>query len=491
MAVAENGPQSEADLSEILRAYYGCDKTIWLWPLYGEPTGHIDMFLKNASATTLLVGQYDPAVDPDNAALLDLNVQLLAAQTNADGSPFEILRVPMPDNTDGVWRTYMNGIVVNDLVLVPTYAAHATHEASALAVHAQAFPGRTVVGLDSEDIIGWGGAIHCVTRTRPVATHALMQSPPAAECGGNFDCTGGCGELTGVGDCLYGVPAFCDANEVVTELCPPQERCGWLTGGGYFACVSADCGTISPQGECHRPTGWDEVVVTCSPDGFPVGTRCPAGSLCAIDGGGDAGCEPCATNECAAGDGGCDGDGNAWRCGLAENADNCLRRITTECGADELCDNGQCLCSDACAPGEVGCDGPGDRWTCGDADDGDTCLDRVVTACRAEETCVAGLCECEDQCSLGEAGCDADGNAWFCGEAADGDTCIDRVVTACGIGTECRDATCVVTLKVDDGCGCASRGPGGASGPWALFFVMLWLTWRRRRATRNSQRGDK
>jgi len=487
MAVAENGPQTEADLTEILRAYYGCDKTIWLWPLYGEPTGHIDMFFKNASATTVLVGQYAPAVDPDNASLLEMNVQILAAETNADGSPFDILRVPMPDNTDGIWRTYLNGIVVNDLVLVPTYQDHAVGEASALAILGQAFSGRTVVGLDSEDIIAWGGAIHCVTRTRPVATHDQMQATPAEQCGGDFDCTHGCGEITHVGECFYGVPAFCDANRIITDLCAPDERCGWLLSGGYFDCVLADCGTISPQGECHRPTGWDEVVVTCSAEGFPMGRRCPAGSVCALDVSGDAGCEPCTTNDCAAGERGCDADGNAWRCGLEPNADNCLKVITTECDADEVCEDGQCLCVPECTVGEVGCNADGDRWSCGEADDGDTCADRIVVPCRDEETCVAGVCECDDQCSPGDQGCDADGHAWFCGEALDGDDCADRVVTACGVGTECRDATCVVTVRTDNGCGCAGAdagagGPlGGAQGPVALLLGLVWLIRRRLR----------
>ncbi len=481
MVVAENGPQSEADLGEILRSYYGCDKTIWLWPLYGEPTGHIDMFFKNASATTLLVGRYDPATDPDNAALLDMNMQILAAETNADGSPFDILRVPMPDNGDDVWRTYLNGIVVNDLVLVPTYPDHTTNEASALAVLGQAFPGRTVVGLDSEAIIGWGGAIHCVTRTRPVATHSQSQNPPAPLCGGGFDCTQGCGELTHVGECFYGVPAFCDGDQVLTDLCPADQRCGWLNSGGYFDCVSADCGTISAQGECRRPTGWDEVVVTCSASGFPEGHRCPAGTLCAIDGGGDAGCTPCTDNECVAGDHGCDNDGNAWTCGLAIDGDNCLKVLTEPCEADETCDDGQCLCTDECQLSELGCDADGNAWTCGDADDGDLCLDRIPSPCRAEETCVSGVCECDDQCNVGEQGCDADGNAWTCGDALDADNCLDRVVTACGVGTECLDATCVVTLKPKEGCGCTGGATRGPQGPVVLLLGLLWLTWRRSR----------
>jgi agmatine/peptidylarginine deiminase len=489
MALAENAPQTEAELNEILRAYYGCDKTLWLWPLYGEPTGHIDMFLKNASATTLLVGQYDPAMDPDNAALLDLNVQLIEAQTNVDGSPFEILRVPMPDNTDGIWRTYLNGIVVNDLVLVPTYQDHATHEASALAVLGQAFGGRTVVTLDSENIITWGGAIHCVTRTRPVTTHTQMQTPPADECGGDFDCTRGCGEITHAGQCLYGVPAFCDENEIQTHLCSSQERCGWLTAGGYFDCVPPGCGAISPQGECHRPTGWDEVVVTCSADGFPQGRRCAAGSLCVQPTGGDAVCESCTTNECDPSERGCDADGNAWRCGLAVDGDNCLLVVTTECAADALCDDGQCLCTDQCGAGEMGCDPDGVRWSCGEADDGDACTDRVAVPCREEETCAAGVCECSDQCTLGDQGCDEDGYAWFCGEAVDGDTCLDRVVTACGMGTECKDATCVVTLRVDEGCGCSGAGatgwPESPQGPLTLLFGLFWLTWRRRKTGEN------
>lgn len=494
MALAENTPQTEAELNEILGAYYGCDKTIWLWPLYGEPTGHIDMFFKNASTTTLLVGQYDPAQDPDNAALLDLNVQLLEAQTNADGSPFEILRVPMPDNSDGIWRTYLNGIVVNDLVLVPTYQNHATDEASALAILGQAFGGRTVVSLDSEDIITWGGAIHCVTRTRPVATHDQMQTPPEDACGGDFDCTRGCGEVTHVGECIYGVPTFCESDEINTGLCEPDQRCGWLSAGGYFDCVSAGCGAISAQGECHRPTGWDEVVVTCSAEGFPEGRRCAAGSVCVITVSGDADCEDCATNECVASERGCDADGNAWRCGLAVEGDNCLSVLTTECGADAWCDDGQCLCTDQCAAGEIGCDPDGDRWSCGEADDGDTCTDRVGDPCREEETCVAGLCECADQCSPGDQGCDEDGYAWVCGEAVDGDTCLDRIVWACGLGTECRDATCIVTVQIDNGCGCASTGatanggvgsgrwPDSSQGPIALVLGLIWLTWRRRLA---------
>ncbi len=494
MVVAENGPQSQQDVDGILRDYLGCEKTIWLWPLLGEPTGHVDMFFKNASATTVVLGSYDPAVDPDNSWLLEQNRQILEAESNDDGSPFEILRVAMPDNQDGVWRTYTNGIVVNDLVLVPTYPDHATGEASAMAVLQQAFPGRLVLGLDSEAIIWWGGAIHCVTRTRPAATQGQAQPPPAFLCGGDIDCTTGCGELTEVGDCLFGIPVYCEGGQVHTGLCPPEQRCGWLQAGGYFDCVDAGCGDIPPAGECHAPTGWDEVVVTCSASGFAQGDRCPPGSLCGLDAQGVASCQPCTDNACDPGDLGCDGDGDAWTCGLVDGGDNCLRVISTQCPADSPCEEGRCRCTDLCQLGERGCDEDGDAWTCGEAADGDDCLDRVSSPCRAEETCVAGVCLCHDQCQLGERGCDEDGNAWTCGEARDGDDCRDRMVTACGVGTRCQDATCVVTLNPQQGCGCQSAGAGatgcmgrgtdGAAGKDAalgLLFGLLGLYWRRRR----------
>jgi len=427
--VAYNLPYTEEEIDDQLFDYFGCEKMFWLEPMFGEGTGHIDMFFKNASATTLIVGEYDPAVDPANAALLDYNAGLLAAETNAAGEPFDVLRVPMPDNSDEVFRSYTNGIVVNDLVLVPTYSNHDVGEAAALAVFGQAFPNRTVVAIDAEGIIEWGGAIHCVTRTRPAGTLQQMETPPTDACGGAFMCNPGCGDLDYTGDCVYGVPVWCEGGMVAAEPCYPGERCGWDHTSNTFYCVTADCQALPAEGECRVSNEGDDIVVTCSPDGFPQGERCPAGTECALLSTGEVGCRAPCTDDCVPGDHGCDADGNAWACAEAGDGDDCWEEITTVCGADEVCQVGACVCTDDCA--------------------------------------------------AGEGGCDADGNLWTCGEAGDGDTCLEPVVTPCGAGTICRDATCVPEAR-KKGCGCASAAPGDLGGLLLVLGLLTWLGWRRR-----------
>ncbi len=429
-AVAYNAPYTETELEDKLMDYYGCEKMFFLEPMFGEETAHIDMFFKNASATTVLVGEYDAAVDPANAAVLDYNAALLAGETNAAGEPFEVLRVPMPSNSDGVWRSYLNGIVVNDLVLVPTYANHTAGETDALAVFAQAFAGKQVVTIDSEDIIEWGGAIHCVTRTRPVGTLQQMETPPAYDCGGDVDCSPGCGEYDFSGSCVYGQAVWCEGGEARYEWCYADERCGWDLTDGFFYCVSAGCGNLPAEGECETTDEGDSVAVNCSPDGYPLGERCEAGTTCALLSTGQVGCR-----------------------------------------AD---------CTDECAEGDTGCDANGDAWTCGEAGDGDDCWDMLATPCGANETCQAGQCVCADECTAGEGGCDADGDAWTCGEAGDGDTCLEPVVTPCGAGTQCTDGTCITESGNKKGCGCTSTTPGDLGGI-LLLLAMLALFGRVRR----------
>ena len=43
------------------------------------------------------------------------------------------------------------------------------HDAEALAVLAQAYPGREVVGVDAREIFARGGGIHCITQQQPTA----------------------------------------------------------------------------------------------------------------------------------------------------------------------------------------------------------------------------------------------------------------------------------------------------------------------------------
>ncbi|HEY1066802.1 MAG TPA: agmatine deiminase family protein, partial [Pirellulales bacterium] len=157
----ENGA-TEADVRAALREYYGAEQAVFLEPLHGEGTGHVDMFACFVAADTVVVGKYDPQFDPKNAAVLDRNAETLAGLKTAAGA-LKVERVPMPSNEDGVWRSYTNIVFANGVVLMPTYDRDEAGRAEALAVYRRLLPERKVTPIDASSIITMGGALHCLS----------------------------------------------------------------------------------------------------------------------------------------------------------------------------------------------------------------------------------------------------------------------------------------------------------------------------------------
>ncbi len=152
---------TEAEVDSIFQQYYGCQTTTVVPRLVDEGTGHIDMFAHITAPGEVLVGQYDPLVDPSNAAATDEAARRMAS----DG--FNVTRIPMPSNEGHrLWRTYTNALAVNDIVMVPVYDEDPRFEQEALTIYQKAYPNKTIVPIDSDDVIYWSGAVHCVTMTR-------------------------------------------------------------------------------------------------------------------------------------------------------------------------------------------------------------------------------------------------------------------------------------------------------------------------------------
>lgn len=146
-----------------LRKSFGLKQLVVLEPLWGESTGHVDMFACFTAADTIVVGTCSKSQDPTSAAILDRNAALLA-KVRLDTGPLRVVRVPMPTHEDGVWRTYTNGIFANRLYLMPTYAGEeAAVQAAAIEVFEKRLPGRAVVGLEVGSLIKEGGALRCIS----------------------------------------------------------------------------------------------------------------------------------------------------------------------------------------------------------------------------------------------------------------------------------------------------------------------------------------
>jgi agmatine/peptidylarginine deiminase len=152
---------SASEFRERAHMLFGCRELVVLPRLFGEETGHIDMYVALPGQGRALVGSYATWQDEDNAALLDD----AAAQLVAAG--FDVTRVPMGYNADGVYRSYTNLVALNDAVLVPVYPEQPHGEHGALVAIASAYPDREIIPVMATDPIQLGGALHCATIALP------------------------------------------------------------------------------------------------------------------------------------------------------------------------------------------------------------------------------------------------------------------------------------------------------------------------------------
>jgi agmatine deiminase len=82
-----------------------------------------------------------------------------------------IITIPFPRpvmmNGERLPASYANFYIANGAVLVPTF--NDPNDRVALNGIAEAFPGRTVIGIHAVDLV-WGlGTLHCLTQQQPAA----------------------------------------------------------------------------------------------------------------------------------------------------------------------------------------------------------------------------------------------------------------------------------------------------------------------------------
>jgi agmatine deiminase len=161
----------QAAAEQALRAALGAEKVLWLGEgLMNDHTdGHVDNLARFVGparvACPMALGRYDPNAEAYDAAARDL-----AAMTDAQGHPLEVVRIPSPGRTldeDGevIAASHMNFLIANGAVIVPVY----DEAAGGFAMEAlkRLFPDREVIGLPSREILTGGGSFHCITQQEP------------------------------------------------------------------------------------------------------------------------------------------------------------------------------------------------------------------------------------------------------------------------------------------------------------------------------------
>lgn len=181
---------------------------------YGGGTGgHTDEFVRFANANTIMLAWVDEKekdlnpVNQMNYERMNENYNILRNAKDQDGKSFTIIKVPLPDLItkkikarekidslevtfdvdmksfvaaeapavgDSILRvpagSYMNYLVTNKTVLLPTYTAHGSSkekEEQVRKIFEEQFPGRKIVFIDAIMQNWSGGGIHCSTQQQP------------------------------------------------------------------------------------------------------------------------------------------------------------------------------------------------------------------------------------------------------------------------------------------------------------------------------------
>ncbi len=159
---AESGIR-EPQVTAALKRLTGANDVVYLDPIDGEATGHVDWFAVFTSPSTIVIGDYY-GIDDENARILDENAGRLRGISTPDG-PLKVERIPMPPAGDGYFGgTYTNVVFANGNLLVPTWpeAPKAT-EKKALDVYRRLLPDWKIIPIDSQNFGRKFGSLHCAT----------------------------------------------------------------------------------------------------------------------------------------------------------------------------------------------------------------------------------------------------------------------------------------------------------------------------------------
>jgi agmatine deiminase len=156
------------DYEQAFAEYLGVTDTIWLGEgAAGDDThGHVDDIARFSSRDTVILAYEQDPADENHARSVD-NLRRLQAASKKQ--PLRIVVIPFPRPVlmkgERLPASYANFYVANGAVLVPTF--NDPNDRVALNGIAEAFPGRTVIGIHAVDLV-WGlGTLHCLTQQQP------------------------------------------------------------------------------------------------------------------------------------------------------------------------------------------------------------------------------------------------------------------------------------------------------------------------------------
>ncbi len=162
LVLTENPGLTAPQIQQLFADYENLDVTIWPgFPTTYDSTRHLDMWMLPVRDGVAIVGEY--ALSEGSGVPRQITED---AVDDLEALGYTVFRTP-GWRSFGTHYTYTNAVVLNKLVLVPTYTDYPVENAQALATFAAAFPGHQIVPIDSDAVVSSAGVIHCIVMHVP------------------------------------------------------------------------------------------------------------------------------------------------------------------------------------------------------------------------------------------------------------------------------------------------------------------------------------
>lgn len=181
MAPNRNEPMTRDEIEQTLLSRLHARKLLWVTHggLSGDDTdGHVDTLCRLAPGNTIVYTGCQDA-DDEHYTSLQAMAEELRSFTNADGKPFNLIELPLPDaifDEEGLRlpATYANYLVLEHSVLLPTYNQPMKDKLAEDMLRI-VFPERKIIGIDCRALIQQHGSLHCATMQIPTETISFLK----------------------------------------------------------------------------------------------------------------------------------------------------------------------------------------------------------------------------------------------------------------------------------------------------------------------------
>lgn len=133
-----------------LLAHINCDNVIAMNAIPGEPTGHVDTFMKILPGKKALLASYQRS---DFKVEMDKNKKIL------ENLGYRVIDIPHSDSEGYTHWSYLNSLIIENKVFVPQYGID--EDETALQIYEKV--GFKVIPVKADQIMKENGSLHCIT----------------------------------------------------------------------------------------------------------------------------------------------------------------------------------------------------------------------------------------------------------------------------------------------------------------------------------------